>query len=124
MYGEESEWCHRIARAGWVVRYHPGVEIMHHGGASTTSLSVWRTIEVAKGHLLFLRFTRSTLTARAAALGMAGRDAAKLAIGAIRRRPSDGERAAILARLRFALTAIAKPPEGQSLGRPAHRAKP
>lgn len=124
MYGEESEWCHRIARAGWTVRYHPGVEIMHHGGASTADMSVWRTVEVAKGHLLFLRITRGELAARAAAAMIAARDAARLASLApsrlLRGWKDHPGAAALGARMRFAAGALLRPPAGQSLGRGPH----
>lgn len=124
MYGEESEWCHRIVRAGWRVRYHPGVEIMHYGGASTANMSVWRTVEVAKGHLLFLGITRGRLAARAAAATIAARDAARLALlmpSLLARGWKDHPTAAaVLARMRFAAAALLRPPAGQSLGRGAH----
>ena len=29
MYGEEMEWCRRIQRAGWRVRYFPGATVVH-----------------------------------------------------------------------------------------------
>lgn len=35
MYCEEIEWCWRFQRHGWKARYLPGVEIVHHEGASS-----------------------------------------------------------------------------------------
>lgn len=34
MYGEELEWCWRMRRAGWEVRYEPSVTVRHLRGAS------------------------------------------------------------------------------------------
>lgn len=42
MYGEDLDWCLRMQRAGWRVRYQPGAVVRHlHGGASRRR--VWRT---------------------------------------------------------------------------------
>lgn len=35
MYCEEVDWCYRIKRAGWEIRYTPDAEIVHHLGASS-----------------------------------------------------------------------------------------
>ncbi|MCA1725466.1 MAG: glycosyltransferase family 2 protein [Thermomicrobia bacterium] len=35
LYGEEPEFCWRVRRAGWRVRYVPLAEVRHHEGAST-----------------------------------------------------------------------------------------
>ncbi len=35
MYGEEPDWCWRMARAGWETRHFPGARIVHLGGQST-----------------------------------------------------------------------------------------
>jgi N-acetylglucosaminyl-diphospho-decaprenol L-rhamnosyltransferase len=35
MYGEEPDWCWRMARAGWATRHYPGARIVHLGGQST-----------------------------------------------------------------------------------------
>jgi hypothetical protein len=36
LYSEEPEWCWRVRRAGWRVRYIPAAEIVHHEGTSTS----------------------------------------------------------------------------------------
>lgn len=66
MYSEETEWCWRVSRAGYKVRYDPDVQITHYGAVSTGQTSPWKSVEIAKGHLLFLRFTRGPAIARAA----------------------------------------------------------
>lgn len=35
LYAEEPEWCWRVRRAGWRVRYVPAAEVRHHEGTST-----------------------------------------------------------------------------------------
>lgn len=74
MYGEETEWCHRINKAGWDIVYNPEVEILHYGAASTGQESEWKSVEMARGHILFMRFTRGTMIARIAAILMFFRD--------------------------------------------------
>jgi len=34
-YGEDAEFCHRVRKAGWRVRYDPGAAVIHLGGASS-----------------------------------------------------------------------------------------
>ncbi len=38
MYSEEVDWCVRFAKAGWKLRFYPGAEIIHLGGASAAKL--------------------------------------------------------------------------------------
>ncbi len=35
MYGEDLDWAYRIKRAGWRVRYHPSVVVLHYKGESS-----------------------------------------------------------------------------------------
>jgi GT2 family glycosyltransferase len=35
MYGEEPDWCWRMAAAGWGVGHHPAARVVHYGGQST-----------------------------------------------------------------------------------------
>ena len=39
-YGEDCEWCHRLRRHGWRIRFDPGAETVHLGGASSDSTRV------------------------------------------------------------------------------------
>ena len=43
MYGEDNEWCLRIARAGWLLVFQPAAIILHHGAKS--SLQRWNNLE-------------------------------------------------------------------------------
>lgn len=66
MYSEETEWCWRVGRAGYKVRYNPDVKITHYGAVSTGQTSPWKSVEIARSHILFLRFTQGPLVARTA----------------------------------------------------------
>jgi GT2 family glycosyltransferase len=35
MYGEDIDWCYRIKRGGWKIRYLPAAEIVHFAGQSS-----------------------------------------------------------------------------------------
>lgn len=39
MYAEDIEWCERIKKRGWEIYYVPSVEIIHHHGASSKTVS-------------------------------------------------------------------------------------
>ncbi|MHB8645663.1 MAG: glycosyltransferase family 2 protein, partial [Thermomicrobiales bacterium] len=54
LYAEEPEWCWRVRRAGWRVRYVPQAEVRHHEGASTGQnvLARQRAFAVSKAHLM------------------------------------------------------------------------
>jgi len=43
MYGEDNEWCLRIARAGWLLVFQPRAVVIHHGAQS--SLQRWNNLE-------------------------------------------------------------------------------
>lgn len=38
MYWEETDWCYRMKKAGWGVKFTPGAEIIHLGGASSNQV--------------------------------------------------------------------------------------
>ncbi|WP_164116038.1 glycosyltransferase family 2 protein [Sphingorhabdus sp. Alg239-R122] len=123
MYGEESEWCRRTTRAGWDIHYNPNVEILHHGAASTAHMSEWKAVEMTRGHILFLRFTRGAFAAWIGTLFMLARDLVRL--------PYYGFKAILngfrwdesakpwLARLKFEMRSIVNLPKGQAISRPA-----
>lgn len=63
MYGEDNEWCLRIARAGWRLVFEPASVIMHHGAASSTKR--WDSLEKLRVQSeAMLRFQRLCLTRR------------------------------------------------------------
>ena len=122
MYGEEAEWAHRTKRAGWDIVYNPEIEILHHGAASTSHMGVWKAIEMTRGHILFLRFTRGVAVAWLGTLLMTIRDLVRVPYYAVQTvlrgfRPS----AAVgpwWARLKFLLGALARLPKGQDIALP------
>lgn len=63
MYSEESEWCWRVRQAGYAVHYNPSITITHYGAVSTGGESPWKAVQIARGHILYLRFTRGPLVA-------------------------------------------------------------
>ncbi|PWU24610.1 MAG: glycosyltransferase family 2 protein [Candidatus Rokuibacteriota bacterium] len=50
MFSEETDWCYRFRQAGWTVRFYPGAEVVHVGGASHGGRLY---IENLRGHLRF-----------------------------------------------------------------------
>ncbi len=54
LYAEEPEWCWRVRRAGWRVRYIPAAVVWHHEGMSTGQnvLVRQRAFAVSKTHLM------------------------------------------------------------------------
>jgi N-acetylglucosaminyl-diphospho-decaprenol L-rhamnosyltransferase len=122
MYGEECEFCHRIGRAGKQVVYFPPAKIIHHSGASTEGRSVWQATEMARGHILFLRFTRGVTTAWLGTLLMTIRDSVRIPYYAAQTmwrggKPSDMA-AAWWTRLKFLCGALVRLPAGQSVRLP------
>lgn len=120
MYGEEAEWCRRITRAGWQVRYDPAVEVVHIGGASTGHMPVWKAVEMARGALLFLRLTRGTAIAWLGCLLMVLRDLRSspwwlLQRLRIRDRSARGGYDAWAGRLGFLLRSLWRLPAGQTV---------
>ncbi len=115
MYSEESEWCWRIRRAGYAVHYHPDVTITHYGALSTGQVSAWKAVEIAKGQILYLRFTNGPAAAWLGTLLMLGGDVLRapgaLAAAAAGRPAAGG---IWRARTGFLLRALCRPPRGQT----------
>ncbi|MEN6332829.1 MAG: glycosyltransferase family 2 protein [Phycisphaerales bacterium] len=70
MYGEEAEFCHRVHRAGWRVRYFPGAQIVHIYGGSSNQVIHEMSLNKRVAVLLFLDRTRGFLPAWVANLFM------------------------------------------------------
>lgn len=122
MYGEETEWCYRIRKAGYDIAYNPDIEILHHGAASTGHESEWKSVEMARGHILFLRFTRGKNVARVAVFLMLCRDILR-SIFHLGKTIINGFKPTIYAkscwaRLKFILASIFHLPEGQKITLP------
>ncbi|NOD65587.1 MULTISPECIES: glycosyltransferase family 2 protein [unclassified Ruegeria] len=115
MYSEESEWCWRVRQAGLKVRYNPDIRLMHYGAVSTGQTSPWKSVEIARGHILFLRFTRGPLIAWLGTALMVVGDVLRavwfLPLSAVK--PAHAGAKAWRARFSFLLGALIKPPHGQ-----------
>jgi GT2 family glycosyltransferase len=63
MYGEDTEWCLRVVRAGWLMVFEPTAIVVHHGGGSSSKR--WTDLEKRKAeYLSFFRFQRLALSRR------------------------------------------------------------
>ena len=56
LFSEETDWCYRFRQAGWKVRFLPGAECVHVGGASHGGRMLRENV---RGHLRFLAKHRS-----------------------------------------------------------------
>ncbi|WP_438727184.1 glycosyltransferase family 2 protein [Parasphingorhabdus sp. DH2-15] len=119
MYGEEAEWCARAGRSGWDIVYNPAIEILHHGAASTAHMSEWKAIEMTRGHILFLRFTRGAFVAWLGTLLMTIRDYVRLPYYGVKALLNKGRWTQAAkpwrARLGFELKALFNLPIGQKI---------
>jgi N-acetylglucosaminyl-diphospho-decaprenol L-rhamnosyltransferase len=65
MYGEDAEWCFRMTRRGWVLRFEPQAEVIHHGARS--ALQRWsddeRRLREAQANVSFQLLCYSPLRA-------------------------------------------------------------
>lgn len=87
MYGEETDLCYRMKRAGWKTMFLPDVEVVHHHGGSSTKtarLAAWSAAAVHRGNLRFVYKWRGPAAGWAAnalvAAGIAVRAPAWLAL--------------------------------------------
>lgn len=62
-FGEETEWCQRIRRAGWELKFAPVGEIVHHGSGSARKLNFQRDIMLTRATILLHRKVRSEFSA-------------------------------------------------------------
>jgi GT2 family glycosyltransferase len=67
LYGEELDWCARARRAGWEAWAVPGVDVVHHLGASTHAASSSACEQLRRTRLLYHRKHSGTITASAVA---------------------------------------------------------
>jgi N-acetylglucosaminyl-diphospho-decaprenol L-rhamnosyltransferase len=52
---EDTDWCRRIAAAGWTILYLPAARVTHLWGASQTSTRDWVALESRRGLLRYFR---------------------------------------------------------------------
>jgi len=52
---EDTDWCRRIAAAGWTIMYLPAARVTHLWGASQTATRDWVALESRRGLLRYFR---------------------------------------------------------------------
>ena len=55
MYAEETDWCYRMHRAGYEVRFTPDAEVVHYGGGSGQAMPGRVFVEFSRGQRRFYR---------------------------------------------------------------------
>jgi hypothetical protein len=50
MYSEETDWCMRARRAGWLTLFVPGAQVVHYGGQSSVNFQPQRSAESLRSH--------------------------------------------------------------------------
>jgi len=51
-FGEETDWCLRMRKADWALRFSPVGEIVHHGGGSVKKLNYQRDVMLTNATIL------------------------------------------------------------------------
>jgi GT2 family glycosyltransferase len=54
-YGEDVDYCRRLAQAGWQVVYHPGAGVVHYGGQSSAKAPVRYAVELIRTRFQYWR---------------------------------------------------------------------
>jgi len=52
-YGEDIDWCRRFHNAGWDVKFYPGAEAIHFGGASSSNAPIRFYLEMQRADLQY-----------------------------------------------------------------------
>jgi GT2 family glycosyltransferase len=55
VYGEETDWCYRLQKAGWRILFTPNAHIIHLGGASSEQIKSEMVLQLRASILLFLK---------------------------------------------------------------------
>lgn len=53
MYFEETDWCHRCAKAGWEIHYLPQAQVTHYEGKSSEQVIAARTLRFQRSKLRY-----------------------------------------------------------------------
>ena len=61
MYGEETDWCYRFKKNGWLVVFTPTTEITHYSGASTKQRRTEMILQLWGSMLLFFKKHKNPL---------------------------------------------------------------
>lgn len=94
MYTEETDWCYRMRRAGWLVFYCAAAQVLHWGSQSSARVPERRRSLVYRSKWLFMRKHRGEAAAAMFRVALWGASLLKLALWAMRcLRPSAADRA-------------------------------
>jgi N-acetylglucosaminyl-diphospho-decaprenol L-rhamnosyltransferase len=85
IYFEEVDLCFRLRRAGWDVRYFPGVTVVHHESQSSADIPERRINEMWRGRRRYWCKHHSAIGFRIAALATGGQYLGAAAASAVRR---------------------------------------
>jgi GT2 family glycosyltransferase/glycosyltransferase involved in cell wall biosynthesis len=55
MYGEETDWCYRLKKAGWKIMFTPVWQIIHLGGQSSKKMKPEMAMQLRASILLFFK---------------------------------------------------------------------
>ncbi|MCE9564912.1 MAG: glycosyltransferase family 2 protein [Planctomycetes bacterium] len=69
IYDEDIDWCLQVKRAGWKVRFWPGVSMIHLGAAANSFMRD-KTLVMFRSHVSYLRKNHGWFAAAAFYLGM------------------------------------------------------
>lgn len=72
IYDEDVDWCLQARRAGWKVRFWPGVSMIHLGAAANPFMRD-KTLVMFRSHVSYLRKNHSGAAATAFYMAMAGK---------------------------------------------------
>ncbi|HEY9719200.1 MAG TPA: glycosyltransferase family 2 protein [Trichormus sp.] len=54
MYAEETDWCMRGKKTGWLTMFVPSAQLVHYGGQSTVKFAPERSVEFLRSHARLL----------------------------------------------------------------------
>lgn len=60
MYGEEVDWCYRMKKAHWAIRFCPEASVLHYGSQSSIGNPSQKYIQIQRGKVLFFRKHRNS----------------------------------------------------------------
>jgi N-acetylglucosaminyl-diphospho-decaprenol L-rhamnosyltransferase len=91
MYAEEVDFCLTVKQNGGQVWYHPGVQVVHHGGASSQNRKTAREGDMYQSRVRLMRKYRGNLAAWLLKVEIVGLTAPKVIWHGLRRWLSHGK---------------------------------
>ena len=94
IYDEDIDWCRRVRRAGWKVRFWPGAELVHLGSQANPFMRD-KTLVMFRSHITYLRKNHGPAASTAYYAAMATRLGLALAKQTLRWAAGTGSRAEV-----------------------------